>query len=395
MTETFVYREVLALRQKGWNVVTYANRRPDPDKLADESRGLMASTRYFVPLQIWGVLAAHLYFILRHPRHYFGTFWRVFSQKGESLGNIRRTIGHFIAGVFFARQAQRDGVDHVHAHFSVNAATIAYVLAGMLGISFSFTVHNNFFTDRLILKEKLRKAKFIVSISEYSRDWLLNYGAEIPHLREKFHIVHCGISPQQFTPREASADFCTHPPTIFSLAYHAERKGMPYLVETCKILHERDIPFHCIIGGNGPQTDLLRTQIRQYQLENYISLPGVIFQEQLPAYHAKTDIFVLPCITAANGDVDGIPVVLMESLAKAIPTVSTTVSGIPELISDGQEGLLVPEKDAVALADALQSLLEDRNYGQRLAKAGREKVLAEFDIDKSATQLSALFDQFV
>jgi glycosyltransferase involved in cell wall biosynthesis len=397
MTETFVYREVQALREQGFDVVTLSNRRPNPAQLSAESRPLMDATEYVFPVQWGGLVAAHLRWLVRAPRRYLGTAWRVFGQRGESLDNRRRTLQHWLGAVWLAERVRERGIQHIHAHFSVNAATMALVIAGLLGIDFSFTVHNNIFTDRLILREKLRSARAIVSISEFSREWLLRYAPEIAGLREKFEIVRCGIAPEQFEPQRErggeSAD--SAPPLIFSLANHAERKGMPYLVEACRILCDRGTAFRCVIGGQGDETALLREMIGRYHLETHVSLPGVIFQEQLRPWLHQAAIFTLPCITAANGDIDGIPVVLMEAMAMELPCVSTTVSGIPELIQDGANGLLVPEKNAAALADALERLLDDPALATRLARAGRESVQQGFNIHTSAGQLGLLFNRIL
>jgi glycosyltransferase involved in cell wall biosynthesis len=131
--------------------------------------------------------------------------------------------------------------------------------------------------------------------------------------------------------------------------------------------------------------------INEYQLQEYVQLPGVIFQEQLVDYLSQANLFVLPCITAGNGDRDGVPVSLMEAMAMGLPVVSTYVSGIPELIEDGRSGLLVQEKEAVALADAMQRLMEDEALCLRLGQAGRQKVAAEFNLDKTSAQLAELF----
>jgi len=135
--------------------------------------------------------------------------------------------------------------------------------------------------------------------------------------------------------------------------------------------------------------------VEQYALQEAIELTGAVPQEHLKEYLSRADVFVLPCITASNGDMDGIPVSLMEAMAIEIPTVSTYVSGIPELIEDGQNGLLVSEKDEVALANALQRLLEDEVLRTKLGKDGRQKVMHEFNIHKNAAQLATLFERYV
>ena len=312
-------------------------------------------------------------------------------QPGESWDNRRRTIGHFGGGVYLAYRHREREIQHIHAHFSVNAATLGLVIARLLNISYSFTVHNNIFTDRLILREKLRAAKFIISISEYSRRFLIDYAPELDDLADKISIVHCGIEPDQFVPeREISTNELPH---IVSLSSLAERKGMPMLVEACRILRDRGVQFKCTIAGDGPQRVLLEQLVGDYELENHVHLAGRYFQEDIRDYLNNASIFALACVTAENGDVDGVPVALMEAMAMKVPTISTTVSGIPELIDHEISGLLVPEQSPEELADAIERLLDDPIFAENLADAAREKVSAEFNLDNSARQLITLFDR--
>lgn len=391
LTATFIYREVFALRSIGFNVTTFSVWKPDLSKLSEEAKALVDETVYVFPISWPRFLMAHLFFFLTRPFRYVSTFVFVLTRKGETARNRFRTFFHFYEAIYLAAEAKRRGIQHIHAHFSINAASIALIISRLLDISFSFTVHNNFFTDRLILKEKCRAARFVVAISEYSRDLLLQLTEEPD--ADKFHIVHCGVHTDKFLPTTAKAPNSRW--LIFSIAQLVERKGMPVLVQSCKILDERGFDFQCIIAGDGPQRALLEQMIAECQIQDKVQLVGVVFQEQLLSYLNQADVFALPCLTANNGDRDGIPVVLMEAMAMEIPTVSTDVSGIPELIQDGQSGLLVPEKAPVALADAMERLLQDRALGARLGKNARQKVLREFDIEKNARRLVAVFEQYL
>jgi colanic acid/amylovoran biosynthesis glycosyltransferase len=392
LTTTFIYREVLALRNVGFNIITFAIWKPDINKLSAESKNLVNSSFYAFPIFWPKFLAAHLYFFFTRPIKYMSTLLFILTRKGEALKIRLRTFFHFCEAIYLAIDAKREGIRHIHAHFAINAATIALIIARMLDISFSFTAHNTFFTDRPILKEKLKAAKFIIAISKYSQDFLLQF---LPgkKLKDKFHIIHCGVSPDDFVPPTHKAT--NQRPLIFSIAQLVERKGFPVLLEACKILSERGYDFQCLVAGDGSQRPLLERLITGYQIQDKVQLIGVIFQEQLVAYLSSADIFVLPCLTARNGDRDGIPVVLMEAMAMEIPTISTYVSGIPELIEDGQSGLLVKEQDALALADAMQRLLKDDELRQRLGKNGRQKVIQEFNIHQNANQLVALFEKYL
>ncbi|HFC12328.1 MAG TPA: colanic acid biosynthesis glycosyltransferase WcaL [Anaerolineae bacterium] len=396
LTETFVYREVNALRERGFDVVTLSNRTPEIAKLSEESIGLMDTTEYVFPIKHLAFLLAHLYFIFRHPIRYLGTLLHIMRQPDESMANRIRTLGHFGGGVYLAHRIHKKGVSHIHAHFAVNAATIGLVVSRLLNISYSFTVHNNIFTDQLILRTKLAAATFIISISEYSKQFLLDYAPEIAGLAQKIEIVHCGIPADSFRRsqpyRNGSAP---RPPHLVSLSSFAERKGMPVLVEACRILRDRGLNFRCTIAGTGPDWQRVRQLVKEYNLRDRVNLPGRYFQEDIHAYLNDASAFALACVTAENGDIDGVPVALMESMAMEVPTISTTLSGIPELIDDGINGLLVPERDAEALADAIERLLQDHALSLRLGRDGRRKIVEAFNIDHTSQQLVDIFQRYL
>lgn len=395
LTETFVYREVNALRERGFEVVTLSNRTPDVNKLSEESIGLMDSTEYVFPIKLIPFIFAHLYFIFNVPDRYFGTLFYVMTQRNESLSNRVRTFGHFGGGVYLAYKARKRGISHIHAHFAVNAATIGLVVSRLLKIGYSLTVHNNIFTDQLILRAKLESADFIISISEFSKQYLLDFAPDIAGLGKKIDIVHCGISAESFQRETAylngQSEDPAHVPHLVSLSSFAHRKGMPVLIEACRILQERGVNFRCTIAGTGPDWDLVKDLVGKYNLAETVSLPGRYFQENIHGYLNEASVFALACITAENGDIDGVPVALMESMAMEVPTISTTVSGIPELIDHEVNGLLVPERDADALADAIERLLTDHDLAIKLGQDGRRKIIEAFNIDRTSQQLVDIF----
>jgi len=392
LTITFIYREIFALGRQGFDIATYAIWQPIRERLSQESRHLVDDTHYVFPLSWPKFLFRHLYFLLAHPIKYTSTALFVLTRRGESPKNRVRTLFHFAEAVYLAKEMKTQGIKHIHAHFTINAASIALIISRLLDISFSFTAHSNLFTDRLILREKTRQARFVVAIAEITRQYLIDLVSG-ENLGDKIHIVHCGLSPQEFVP--PSVKPASDIPMILFVAQLAERKGAPVLVEACKLLTERGLTFRCVLAGDGPQRTLIEQLVQEYELQNVVQMTGAVFQEQLQEYLSQADVFALPCIVASNGDMDGIPVSLMEAMAMEIPTVSTNVSGIPELIEDGQNGLLVPDRDPVALADALQRLLEDEKLCTRLGKNGRQKILREFDIDQNAALLAALFERYL
>lgn len=392
LTETFIYREIWGLEHRGPKVATFATWKPDEKKLPPEAMHFVDRTTYVFPISWIKFVRAHLYFLGRHPRKYVSTLLFTLTRKGESLRNRFRTFLHFCEAVYLADEMKAQQVRHIHAHFCINAATIALVISRLLDIPFSFTAHNILFTDRVILKEKIRAACFIAAISHFTRQRLMGLVPDDP-VEDKIHIVHCGISPGAFAP------FAPKPVndslTLLFVAQLCERKGAPILVEACRILVERGVKFRCVIVGDGPQRALVEELVEHYSLQRNIELTGAVFQQRIQSYLQQSDVFVLPCLTTPDGDMDGVPVSLMEAMAVEIAAISTRVSGIPELIEDGVSGLLVPEQDPLALADALQSVLEDDELRLRLGENGRHRIMRDFNIEESVRQLAALFENCV
>lgn len=394
LSMTFVYREVAALRSAGFEVQTFSTWKPKLSELSDEAKYLVQDTFYIFPLNWLQFLVSHFKYIVTRPQRYWGTLLFCLTRPHKTLKNRLRTFLHFCQAVHLARAVEQKGVNHLHAHFALNAATIALVVSRLTNTTFSFTVHaNDIFVNPILLPEKIQAAEFIVSISEYNIRFLQKIVSP-SEVVDKTHLVHCGIDVEHFmVSNNEKPD--TGPPLIFSVARLVEKKGFFYLIKACKILVERGYEFNCLIGGDGPEYELLERLIQENGLTDCVKLLGVVFQEELKDYLNKTDIFVLPCIKAEDEDMDGIPNSLMEAMAMEIPVISTTLSGIPELIEDHRTGLLVPPNDETALANAICTLLDDANLGHILGQAGRVKVAEEFEIEKNAKSLLKIFEKYL
>jgi glycosyltransferase involved in cell wall biosynthesis len=211
---------------------------------------------------------------------------------------------------------------------------------------------------------------------------------------DRIHVLHCGVDLGKFAPRNGTApDGGGEPPVFLAVGRLVPKKGYGYLVEAARILEDRRVPFEVRIIGGGPDQEALAGNIGRLGLVNRVKLEGSMPQEKLLPILRDADGFVLPCVLAKDGDQDGIPVSLMEAMAFGIPCVSTSISGIPELIESGKEGLLVPEKDPRALADALEILARDRDLRERLGRAARRKVEAAFTLEGLARELDRLYGE--
>jgi glycosyltransferase involved in cell wall biosynthesis len=394
LTQTFVYREVLALRERGVPVYTFSVWPSDPTNLSEEAVHLVEETFYIFPLSWFSLLFIHLGYLVSRPLRYLGTLIFILVQPGESVHNRWCSLRHFLYGLRAIREMERLNIQHIHAHSGWSGSNIALIAHRLLDIPFSLTLHaQGIYLRRLLLAAKMRCARFVVTISEYNRQFLQKLFPDLD-LENKIPIVHCGLDPEIFIP-SAEPSSKNGELTIVGIGQLAPRKGFHVLIEACHHLTERDVPFRCHILGEGEERDRLETLIDRYNLHERVLLPGRVYQEELRRILAQADVSALPCVRDKSGELDGIPVALMETMAMQIPTVSTNISGVPELIEHERNGLLTSPGDAVGLADALQRLKNEPELRQQLGQAGRETVVNEFNIYKSAEQMSVLFEQVV
>jgi glycosyltransferase involved in cell wall biosynthesis len=295
------------------------------------------------------------------------------------------------AGAIADSVLEAGNIRHLHAHFCHGATTMA-MFAGMLSdLPFSFTAHaKDIYLPKLnpgdLLQLKLRRAKFVVTCTEANQHHL----QEISSQSGPIHTIYHGVDTARFAPsidRPAPAI-----PTILSVGRFVEKKGFPFLIEACRIIRDHGVPFRCrIVGEPDEQTDLVQNLIRRYDLEQEVSIGPGMAQEELRTIYQEATVFVLPCHIVENGDRDGIPNVLAEAMASGIPVISTSVSGIPEIIEDRRNGLLVAPRDSVSLAKAIEELLVDSDFRNSLAQAGRETMCCIFDSSKTTRTLFELF----
>ena len=202
-------------------------------------------------------------------------------------------------------------------------------------------------------------------------------------------MIHCGVDIDRY--RElASVEKSSGDDSVLQIVAVGslnEKKGHEYLIQACDLVRRQGIPFQCDIIGGGSRENALRRLIHEMELDGYVTIHGALTHEAILETYGRADIFALACVVAADGDRDGIPVALMEAGIAELAIVSTAVSGIPELVRHEETGLLVPERDAAALADAIVRLSQDPKLRQALGVNARQLVLAEFSSDRLADQL--------
>ncbi|HEV8291564.1 MAG TPA: glycosyltransferase family 4 protein, partial [Tepidisphaeraceae bacterium] len=319
---------------------------------------------------------------------FFAALCNALFGKRESFRARIAALSHFFVACHWTRSLRHKQVSLIHAQWVHSSGSIGMYGAWLLGVPFSFTGHaSDLFRDRVALEDKIRRADFIVCISEFHREFYKKNGAR----DEQLHIVYCGIELDKFAPPPAprKADGKLR---ILSSGRLVAKKGFKDLIAACNIIADRGIDLECIIAGSGPLQDQLQKQIDELKLTDRVKLTGQeIKQEDIPAFMHTGDIYCLPCVWADDGDIDGLPQMLMEAMSCGLPAISTRLVGIPDLCIHEKTGVLVEPGNVQQIADALIRLRNNPDEAQDLARAARQWIQEKFDLASSLDPLISLF----
>lgn len=387
ISETFILYEIIELRKLGFEIDIFPLVREREDVQHPEVASLTNRTHYHSVLSI-PVILAQLFWLTRRPIRYFIALWNVIRGNAGSVKFLIRGLVAFLLAGLFAKEIKRRGIGHIHAHWATHPALAAYVVHRLTDLPYSFTAHaHDIYVEQAMLREKIVDSDFVVTISEFNRRFLAGlYGQEIA---KKVDVIHCGIDLDVFQPRETSqkADLFT----VICVASLEEKKGHKYLIEACAQLIKKGVALKCLLVGDGDLRAELEGMIQQHDLSQHVTLLGRQPRDRVGELLAQSHALVLPSIVTSKGKMEGIPVALMEALAMKMPVIATNISGVSELVEHNVTGLLVPEKDASALAKAIDVIRQDPEAAAALGIRGREKVRAEFDLHTNTEALSQRF----
>lgn len=387
--DAWVGNELRIVKTAGIPVHLHALNRPQATYFsASDIAELDQATKYIYPLSKAQALTAFIAAPSRFGGRFWAALWNALTSQRESARVRLVGLWHLMVACHWATTLRDEDVSHIHSQWIHSAGTVAMYGAWLLDRPYSFTGHAaDLFRERAALKDKIQRAAFIVCISEFHRDFYLKEGAD----PDKLFVAYCGIDTDHFAPRRRTRPEGA-PYAILSSGRLVEKKGFPVLIEACRILKERGFDFTCLIGGSGPDEAPLRAQVAAAGLDDQVTLTGeALKQEDIPTFMGAGDVYTLACVWASDNDVDGLPQMLMEAMACGLPTVSTDLVGIPDLVRDEETGLLVSTNDANALADALQRMEADTALSDRLAAAGRVHVTATFDLPGALDPLLARY----
>jgi glycosyltransferase involved in cell wall biosynthesis len=385
-SETFVYREVRGLRQRGWPVVAVSLHDSEPTEDADLERDRLivydsGRNRMLVSA------AAEM---LSHPIRSLKTLLTSVSDLIRAEDQFRfdgrlKIPLQAIAAMGLARRLRVRGVRHIHCHFAHAPTTVGMYAAMQMRIPFSFTGHaNDIFQRRSNLKNKLRRAAFVACISRWHQGW---YESMQPDADGKYEVIRCGVDVDSRRKNAVAGSEMR----ILTVARLVEKKGIDTVIGALAELNKRGIRAQLTIAGDGEDRQRLEQMATTFYCRDRINWLGAVSNSKVFELLGNADLFALPCREDSNGDRDGIPVVLMEAMAAGIPVVAGNLPAIAELVEDGVTGLLVEGNQPAALADKLGMLWQDAELRQRLAGDGRKRVESEFSLSLNLDRMERRF----
>ncbi|HEY3311937.1 MAG TPA: glycosyltransferase [Anaerolineales bacterium] len=403
-SETFILNEILELERQGVQVQIYSLVKPNDGRFHASLAKVQAKVTYLpeyprseFKAQVWPAWRNLL-------RRDAGRFWKIFWYALSHRNGVG--LKQFMRACVLADRLLQEPVEHLHAHFASSATSVAMIAHLFTGIPYSFTAHAKDIylksIDPNLQRDKLTQARFVVTVSDFNKDYLsglVNGQGPSGAIRRvkgqaqpssqgiSIRRLYNGINLEQFHPAPLPAANHTNRPLILSVGRLVEKKGFEDLILACAELHTRGLVFKCEIIGKGPREAALRELIARLDLSGTVRLVGPRPQDEIVSSYQNATIFALPCVVGEDGNRDGLPTVLLEAMATGLPVVSTQLTGIPEIVDDGETGLLVPEHDPAALANALASLLADPASRNRMGRQAQEKVNREFDLRKNVAVL--------
>lgn len=402
LSQTFVLNQITGLLDRGHEVGIFASMPGDPPSIhADvEKYHLLNRTRYYGPIyqimpknKLWRLLKAMWLLatsLHKMPKPLLKALdWRRFGTEARSLGTFYRTIA-------FLEQGIQD-YDIVHCHFGPNGSLGALLKEVGATRGKLITVFHGFDLTQYVRNEGphgyeslFEIGDLFLPISERWREELMRLGCD----PQKIVVHRMGVDTGKFlsAPHQPAANGQVQ---LLTIARLVEKKGVEYGIQAVASVLKRYPHLSYRIAGDGPLRSDLQRLIDRLDTGEKVKLLGWKPHDEIVNLFREADILLAPSVTAADGDQEGIPVVLMEALAQGLPVLSTYHSGIPELVQDGESGFLVPERDVDALAERLEYLVRHPELWPEMGKAGRGYVERHYDINTLNDQLVRLYQRLL
>ncbi len=384
---TFIRREILELEKQEIDVTRFSIRKPELALTDAADQQEFQKTRFILGSK-FDLLLDVVRVATSRPRQFLSAMRLAFKTGWKSDRGLLVNLVYLAEACSLLRGCAALGIDHVHAHFGTNATAVAMLCYSLGGPSYSFTVHGPHEFDKpeaIALSEKIRHAAFVVAISSFTESQLFRWCGYSQW--DKIHIVHCGVDDL----------FLSQPPVplpqesrLVCVGRLGEQKGHLLLVEAVSQLAAEGLKFKVVLVGDGPLRAQIQQRIDALNLHDYLEITGWATNAEVQQQILAAQVMVLPSFA------EGLPVVLMESLALGRPVLSTYIAGIPELVEPGVCGWLVPSGSVTALAAAMRQVLQTPLAElEEMGRAGAERVTQFHSASVEAVRLAQLFWRYV
>lgn len=387
LSETFILNEILELERRGAEIVIFSVKKPNEGQFHPQLSNVKARVLYLEGLDIkkWISWLGEVWpFLAPHRQRFWPLLEKALVKKDNNL------MGLVLMSAWVAAKAEESALSHLHAHFASLPSTVAHFSHKITQIPFSFTAHAKdiyvYDMDEHFLKEKLFAAQFTVTVTDYNRRYLMENAPGLDP--DAIRVIHNGVDIEFFKPDEHQH---REPDQILAVGRLVPKKGFGNLLDACRLLKNRKISFHCLIAGDGQEAEQLRRKQHELDLTDEVEFVGAKRQDEIVELMHKSTILCLPCTIDADGNRDALPTVILEAMACGLPVVSTNLSGIPEMIDSGVDGLLVEPDDPVSLSEQIIQLLSSEKLRTKLADGGLKKVASKFSLKTNVGSLFGLF----
>ncbi|MDJ0844568.1 glycosyltransferase [Crocosphaera sp.] len=381
---TFIRREITALEANGVSVERFAIRSPNTAMMDEADQQEIPKTRVILNVGGLGVFLAVVKTVVTNLFGFLSMFFFAVRIGWRSETGVIYNLIYLAEACVLQQWLSQSKITHIHVHFATNATTVAMFCQGLGGPSYSFTVHGPHEFDKvqaIALPEKIKHAAFVVAISSYGKSQLYRW-CEFKDW-DKIKIVHCGVDDGFLT---VSSPPFPEKPCFVSVGRLSEQKGQYLLIEAVSKLVSQGYDFKLILVGDGELREPIEAAINRFNLQDTVEITGWATQADVQKYILQSWAMVLPSFA------EGLPVVIMESLALGRPVISTYIAGIPELVIPEKSGWLVTPGSVEGLVDGMKTVLETpKSQLEEMGKIGAEMVKQEHNVNREAQKLKQLF----
>jgi len=383
-SETFIVNEIIAHEESGLDIDIYSIKTSNDTHFQN----------------IISDVKANVYYLNNNNRIKSDDLWSLQYELDNLYPGFLKDVSAFklydseelYSGMKLAEYIYNNGNNHIHAHFATSASAVARIASYITGVPYTLTAHakdiyheDNDFED---LYQKLGDSQSVITVSNYNKEYLTK---TFPEHSNKIFRVYNGLNLKQFKYKSP----VIRKPLLLAIGRLVEKKGFADLISACSMLSKNKVEYECQIVGEGDLKEQLTEQINSNDLQSKIKLTGPLPQNKIKRLIQNASIFVAPCIVGKDGNRDGLPTVLLESMALGTPCISTDVTGIPEVIENNKTGLVVPQNRADLLARATVKLLEDKDLRVQVSLRARKLIEKNFDIVKNTIILRDVFNKTI